>query len=221
MPTIGSNLIQSVDYTERSLEKGSPNNSGPQCIFAPDLVDTSSPEHRDDLNREHSPSREISVFVEDPIVIRQDPIEGQPKDQRPAVSHFRYESHAEPSPQNQEIKTRDNTNDNIPDVNITHVSVATFTGKVGSERRSVDKETVRSSKLDSPTRTRIKSHYRKANDVKGSHKQMPVGNNDSQDFEEKKSPRENAFDLADEEGKEEDAHSFQNELHLHESGLPT
>ena len=179
--TVGSNMIQSVDYTERSMEKGSPTNLWfKQCIFAPDLVDPPSPEQRDELNREYSPSREISVFVEDPIVIRQDLADGKSMDQKPAASHHcRYESAAEKVPQGV-VKAPVNTNDNIPDVNITQVSIATFTGGEKSERRSIDKETIRSSKVDSPTRPRIKSHFRKSN-VKGTHKQMPRENSDSQD----------------------------------------
>ena len=178
METVGSNMIQSVDYTERSMEKGSPNNSGPQCIFAPDLVDTSSPEQREELNREYSPSREISIFVEDPIVIRQDLADGKSMDQKPRASHCRYESATDNVPK-AVVKPHDITNDNIPNVNITQVSVATFTGGEKSERRSIDRETIRSSKIDSPARTRVKNHFRKAN-VKGSHKQMPRGNSDSQ-----------------------------------------
>ena len=57
------------DNVMRSIEKGSPNNSGPQCIFAPDLVDTSSPD-RDNNNDFLSNQNEIEIFVEDPIVIR-------------------------------------------------------------------------------------------------------------------------------------------------------
>jgi len=69
-------------------------------------------------------------------------VDGVAKDQRPPA-HFRFESNVEPVPINQ-VKARENTNDNIPDVNIVQVSVATFTGKE-SERKSIDKETLRSS----------------------------------------------------------------------------
>ena len=56
------------------------------------------------------------------------------------------------------------------------MSVATFTG-MGSERKSLDKETIRSSKADSLTRTKIKSHFRKSNS-KG-HKNQVANNADS------------------------------------------
>ena len=52
----------------RNVERGAPNNSGPQCIFAPDLVDTTSPEHRHVKSRIHAllESPEIDTCSEDP-----------------------------------------------------------------------------------------------------------------------------------------------------------
>lgn len=115
----------------RSMDKGSPNNSGPQCIFAPDLVDTSSPD-RDKSNDFLSNQNEIEIFIEDPIVIKEEPpADGEMKDQRPSVSQFRYESYI-PSPQMNNVE---NTQEYVPIVNVSH---ATFTGKE-SERKSIDK----------------------------------------------------------------------------------
>ena len=103
-------------------------------------MDTTSPEHRTTKNRDYSPEsperQEIDIYNGDPVVTATDGLEVDITDQR-AVHHFRYESNFKDVP-TQVMHSRDHTND-IPDVNMTHVSVATFDGKAGSERRSIDK----------------------------------------------------------------------------------
>ena len=89
-------------------------------------------------------------------------MKNSPRDQKPGNTNLRFDTEPQIVGQDQE-----ETNQNRNEMAQTQVSVATFTG-MGSERKSVDKETIRSSKAESLTRTKIKSHFRKSNS-KGQH----------------------------------------------------
>ena len=170
----------------KSIELGAPNNSGPQCIFAPELVDTTSPEHKT-RNRDYTPEsperQEIDIYVDDgPIVKRIDQPENSEDrvGQRPAPWHQRFDSNPEvPHPHGLIGPV---TNHKVTsEVAKSHVSVATFDGK-GSERRSIDNmRSIRSSQMNSPGRNNIKNVFRKSN-ARESHKPLPVSNTDAQDY---------------------------------------
>ena len=155
-------IFQSAEYSNSLVDRGSPHSSKPHCIFAPDLVDSSSPQEKQVFDRQLSPNREINVFVDDTIVISENPMKNSPRDQKPGNTNLRFDTEPQIIGQDQE-----EINQNRNEMAQTQVSVATFTG-MRSERKSVDKETIRSSKAESQTRTKIKSHFRKSNS-KGQH----------------------------------------------------
>ena len=85
-------IFQSADYSDKMVDRGSPHSSKPHCIFAPDLVANPSAEERQNFADELSPNREINVFVDDTIVIRENQFKNRPRDQKPFISNQRFDT---------------------------------------------------------------------------------------------------------------------------------